>query len=209
MFVEINGLRWNLLGENHACAPLEILVNGRYSFGRCWVDCRETLGCMPVRSTDSVNVDNQLSDREPMGNSDLQLDAKVKQALIDAINDEYQARAFYQAVIKKFGNVRPFSNIVQAESRHAQRLETIFQQYDLSIPEDKFADRVEAPKTLREACEIGVKAEIENVKMYNNFLEFIQQEDLRAVFTQLRYISQNNHKAAFERCLQRHFGNGF
>jgi hypothetical protein len=128
------------------------------------------------------------------------LDAKTKQAMIEAINDEYQARAFYNTVIEKFGNVRPFSNIVQAENRHVQLWNTLFTQYGLPIPEDTFVGKIKAPETLQAACKMGVEAEIANVKMYDNFLTFIQQPDLRLAFTQLRQVSENNHLRAFERC---------
>ncbi|ESA38171.1 hypothetical protein N836_32595 [Leptolyngbya sp. Heron Island J] len=131
------------------------------------------------------------------------LDDRTQQAMIDAINDEYQARAFYTAVIEKYGNVRPFSNIVQAEERHAQRWYTLFARYGLSVPEDTFAGNVEAPETLQAACEMAVAAEIANVQMYDSFLEFVKEPDLRATFTQLRNVSQNNHKPAFERCVSR------
>ena len=123
--------------------------------------------------------------------------------MIDAINDEYQARAFYTAVIEKYGNIRPFNNIVQAEERHAQRWYTLFTQYGLPIPEDTFAGNVEAPETLRAACEMAVEAEIANVQMYDRFLEFVKEPDLRATFIQLRNVSQNSHKPAFEHCLSR------
>ncbi|MBD2328678.1 MAG: DUF2202 domain-containing protein [Alkalinema sp. CACIAM 70d] len=131
------------------------------------------------------------------------LDAKTHQAMIDAINDEFHARAFYTAVIQKFGTLRPFSNIVQAENRHVQHWETLFQRYGIPIPQDTFADRVDAPQTLRQACQMGIDAEIANIKLYDNFLNFVQQTDLRDLFTQLRSVSENNHKPAFERCLQR------
>ncbi|MGB7250036.1 MAG: hypothetical protein WBC73_13945, partial [Phormidesmis sp.] len=42
---------------------------------------------------------------------------RTQQAMVEAINDEYRARALYGAVLEKFGEVRPFSNIVQAENR--------------------------------------------------------------------------------------------
>ena len=129
------------------------------------------------------------------------LDAKTQQAMIEAINDEYHARAFYNAVMDKFGEIRPFSNIVHAETRHAERLSQLFKQYGLPVPEDSFAGKVEAPETLEIACQMGVEAEIANVQMYDNFLDFVQESDLRATFTQLRYVSQNKHKVAFERCL--------
>lgn len=148
---------------------------------------------------EGISPTNLSSQAEPATNTSL--DAKTQQAMIDAINDEYHARAFYNAVIDKFGEIRPFSNIVHAETRHAERLSRLFKRYGLPIPEDSFAGKVEAPETLEIACQVGVEAEIANVKMYDKFLGFVQESDLRDTFTQLRYVSQNKHKVAFERCL--------
>lgn len=136
------------------------------------------------------------------------LDARIQEAMVAAIQDEYQARAFYSAAIEKFGNVRPFSNIVQAEERHAQMWKSLFAKYDLPIPEDTFAGKVEVPDTLNAACQMGVEAEIANVKMYDNFLSFIDIPDLKATFIQLRNVSQNNHLRAFERCSNGATGRG-
>ena len=36
-----------------------------------------------------------------------------------ALDDEYRAEAIYDAVMQKFGEVRPFINIIEAERRHA------------------------------------------------------------------------------------------
>jgi hypothetical protein len=130
-------------------------------------------------------------------------DPRTQQAMIEAINDEYRARAFYTAVLNKFGPVRPFLNIVQAEDRHVQLWNRLFSQYGVPIPQDTFAGKLEAPGTLREACQMGVEAEIANVRMYDNFLRFVQESDLRAAFSQLRWVSQNNHQRAFERCVSR------
>lgn len=128
---------------------------------------------------------------------------KVQQAMVEAINDEYKARALYTAVIDKFGAVRPFSNILQAEERHVQRWQQLFNQYELPLPEDTFADNIEAPDTLKEACENGVEAEIADAQMYDRFLEFVEEPDLRETFIQLRNVSRNNHQRAFERCANR------
>ncbi len=128
------------------------------------------------------------------------LDVKTQEAMVEAINDEYRARAFYSAVIEKFGNVRPFNNIVQAEGRHVQLWNNLFAQYKLPIPEDRFFGKLAAPETLQAACKMGVDAEIANVKMYDHFLGFVKEPDLIAAFTQLRQVSQNNHLRAFERC---------
>ncbi|MEM8830518.1 MAG: DUF2202 domain-containing protein [Cyanobacteria bacterium P01_G01_bin.19] len=80
------------------------------------------------------------------------LDVQTQQAMIEAINDEYHARAFYNAVMDKFGEIRPFSNIVHAETRHAERLSQLFKQYGLPVPEDSLAGKLEAPETLEIAC---------------------------------------------------------
>lgn len=129
------------------------------------------------------------------------LDAKTQPAMIDAINDEYHARAFYHAVMDKFGEIRPFNNIVRAENRHVERWNQLFTKYGLPIPEDSFAGKVEAPETLKAACQMAIEGEIANVQMYDHFLAFVQESDLRDTFTQLRYVSQHKHKVAFERCL--------
>ncbi|AHJ30126.1 DUF2202 domain-containing protein [Nodularia spumigena CS-584] len=129
-----------------------------------------------------------------------QLDEKTQQAMIDAINDEYYARAFYTSVINKFGEVRPFSNIVHAEDRHVSLWNSLFTKYGIPIPADTFMGNIPAPDTLQAACQTGVESEIANVQMYNRFLEFVQETDLREAFFQLRHVSQNNHLPAFQRC---------
>ncbi|NKB17622.1 MAG: DUF2202 domain-containing protein [Pseudanabaena sp. CRU_2_10] len=118
-----------------------------------------------------------------------QLDTQTRQAMIDAINDEYHARAFYTAAIEKFGTVRPFSNIVRSEDRHVSLWNALFTQYGLPIPVDSFAGKVAVPDTLQAACQAGVEAEIANVAMYDRFLGFVQQPDLQAAFRQLCQIS--------------------
>jgi hypothetical protein len=170
-------------------------VRNRHRFGRgknsdCYRYAAAGL-CAVTLATTAVNA-NAAALATP--------DERTQEAMVEAINDEYRARAFYAAVIEKFGNVRPFSNIVQAEDRHVQLWNNLFSKYGVPIPEDSFAGKVEAPDTLLAACQMGVEAEIANVKMYENFLGFIKEPDLRAAFTQLRHVSQNNHLRAFERC---------
>jgi len=90
---------------------------------------------------------------------------KLKQALGEALEDEYKARATYQLVLQKFGNIRPFVNILQAEERHIQALFSLFQTYQIPIPVDTWKERVETPDSVGSACEAGVQAEIENGEM--------------------------------------------
>lgn len=134
------------------------------------------------------------------GLAQITLDESTKQTMIAAINDEYRARALYRAVIQKFGAVPPFRNIVQSEDNHIQLWNFLFTKYGVPIPPDLFAENLSVPDTLKAACQAGVEAEITNIEMYNNFLNFMTQPDLRAAFIQLRQVSQERHLPAFQRC---------
>ncbi len=52
-------------------------------------------------------------------------DEKTKAMILGAISDEQKARALYSLVIRTFGPVRLFINIVEAEDTHANALETL------------------------------------------------------------------------------------
>ena len=54
------------------------------------------------------------------------------------------------------------------------------------------------PATLNEANQIGVDAEINNIAMYEKFLEQELPDDVRTVFEKLKDASEN-HLAAFEK----------
>ncbi len=132
------------------------------------------------------------------------MNEKLASILNEAIQDEYKARALYQKVIEKFGEVRPFSNIVEAENRHIQALLPLFELYGLPIPPDEWAAKVEVPATLLEACQQGVEAEIENMEMYSRLLE--QSEgfpEVQMVLRELQRASKENHLPAFRRCVDR------
>ncbi|SCZ85387.1 ferritin-like domain-containing protein [Nitrosomonas mobilis] len=129
--------------------------------------------------------------------------------LIEAINDEYKARATYRAVIQKFGDIRPFINIVDAESRHINALLPLFDKYDIAIPEDDWASHIETPQSILEACRVGVEAEIGNGKMYDRLLRLTSDyPDVQHVLMQLQRASTENHLPAFQRCVEREGSQG-
>lgn len=128
------------------------------------------------------------------------------EALIEALEDEYRARATYRKVIETFGPVRPFINIVEAEDRHASALLRQFERLDIQPPEDTWAGRVEAPPSIAAACEAAVAAEIENAAMYDRLLSVVDDPAVRNVLLNLQDASQNRHLPAFQRCLERSQG---
>ncbi len=132
------------------------------------------------------------------------MSATLKDALVEALNDEYKAHAMYRHVINKFGEIRPFINIVAAEQRHIRALLPLFEKYDIPVPEDDWASRIEAPASIREACQVAVEAEIENGEMYDRLLGFAcDYPDVQDVFKKLQSASLENHLPAFQRCVER------
>jgi rhodanese-related sulfurtransferase len=138
------------------------------------------------------------------------VDDKTKQALIDSLTDERKAEATYQAIINKFGQVRPFINIIEAEKRHQSMLLPLFEKYGVEIPKNEFdAAKITIPESLVDSCKAGIQAEKDNAAMYDKFFQFVAEEDIKTVFTHLRDASIQNHLPAFERCSQgRGMGNG-
>ncbi|WP_210163662.1 ferritin-like domain-containing protein [Ciceribacter selenitireducens] len=131
----------------------------------------------------------------------------ARTAIEAALEDEHRAEAFYAAVMAKFGEVRPFSNIIRAEQTHASELNALLQNYGLDqkttnphLGSAEFAALV--PETLAEACKMGVDAEIANRDLYDKKLMPAVQDyaDVQIVFTALRDASENKHLPAFERC---------
>lgn len=130
-------------------------------------------------------------------------DEKTIEALREALDDEYRSRAAYRSVIDKFGSVRPFVNIVEAEERHASALLAQFERFGVEPPKDRWAGRVPAPPSLLEACKAGVEAEIANAAMYERLLTQVSDPRAREILQRLQQASQERHLPAFRRCLER------
>jgi rubrerythrin len=129
--------------------------------------------------------------------------SNLRDRLTEALQDEYKARATYRKVIEKFGPVRPFANIVEAEDRHVAALLALFEKHGEPVPEDRWPGRVAVPDTLAEACRNAVEAEQENMAMYDRLLAATAEPDVRRVLENLQSASRDRHLPAFERCLAR------
>lgn len=132
------------------------------------------------------------------------LSEEATQSLEKALDDEYKAYSTYDAVIKKFGNIRPFIMIIRGEEQHISSLKGLFDKYGLEIPENPYLGNITAPETIALSCSTGVEAEIENAALYrDNLLPNVSEyEDITLVFNNLMNASQNQHLSAFERCAE-------
>jgi hypothetical protein len=124
-------------------------------------------------------------------------------ALQQALDDEYQAWATYDQVITDFGTVRPFANIRDSEARHIDALAATFRHYGIALPDNPWPGKVPRFASLREACEAGVLAEVDNAALYERLLAATTRPDILAVFRRLRDASQQRHLPAFQRCAER------
>jgi rubrerythrin len=81
---------------------------------------------------------------------------------------------------------------------------TLFEKYDIPVPDDEWPTKAKAPSSILEACETGVSAEIENAAMYDKLLNAAAEyPDVQAVLKNLQRASQENHLPAFQRCVDR------
>jgi hypothetical protein len=143
------------------------------------------------------NEANQTTEPQPL--TEVQ-SAELEAMLIAAIEDEYKAQAEYEALINTFGDVKPISNIINAETSHIDALEVLFATYGIPVPENNGAEFAVIPDTLAEAFQVGVDAEIKNIAIYEDFLTQDLPQDVEDTFTNLMNASEN-HLAAFERQL--------
>lgn len=121
----------------------------------------------------------------------------LEEMLLYAIEDEYLAQAEYQAIIDQFEASRPFSNVIRAEANHINILTTVLENHEVAIPNEDWASKVSVPETIEEAYTEGVKAEENNIAMYEGFLKEALPDDVKAVFERLLAASQK-HLAAFQ-----------
>ncbi|KXJ97998.1 MAG: beta-lactamase domain-containing protein [Acidobacteria bacterium OLB17] len=142
-------------------------------------------------------------------NSVVGLDVRTVKALISALEDERRAEATYQAVLNKHVDARPFANIIEAERRHQSFLLTLFKKYGVAVPKNEFDPaNIPTPDSITETCKAGVTAENENIALYDGFLGFVKEQDIREVFKLLHSASRENHLPAFARCAEGRMGPG-
>jgi len=131
------------------------------------------------------------------------MNTSLEAILNEALMDEYLARDSYRKIIEVFGSVRPFVNIVEAEQNHINALLTLYERYDITPPVEPDPSRITPPASLLAACEVGVRAELENVAMYDRLVAASDRDDVRQVLKNLQAASRDNHLPAFQRCVDR------
>ncbi|MFG0274813.1 MAG: DUF3365 domain-containing protein [Phycisphaerales bacterium] len=127
-------------------------------------------------------------------------DDATRSAVLEALDDERRAIAFYEAVMTVHGERRPFSNIVDAERRHAAVLLALCDDLKIDPPADRWADaRFDVPARFDDACDASAAAEVENVAMYGRIMLSTNDDRVLRIFERLRAASEERHLPAFRR----------
>jgi len=125
--------------------------------------------------------------------------ASLENILNQALKDEIKARDTYYKIIEKFGPVRPFVNIVEAEQRHIEMLLPLYEKYAIPLPDEQDPDRLVIPETLESACQLGVEGELENIALYERLIAATDLPDFIDVLRRLQAASRDHHLPAFQR----------
>jgi len=128
------------------------------------------------------------------------LSSAEKDALNQAILEEYGALNLYKSVIDQLGNVYPFSWIVKAEQQHINALTRQAEKYGVSVPANPGLGTVPTFSSLSEACQAGVAAETADAALYDQLKPVVTHTDILRVFRNLQSASLNNHLPAFQAC---------
>jgi len=123
-----------------------------------------------------------------------------KEALTQAILEEYGALNLYNGVIAEFGNVTPFYRIAKAEQQHVNALIKQATKYGVTIPENPGLSEEVDFSSLSEACSAGAAAEIADAALYDELKPVTTHTDILQVYTTLQNASLNSHLPAFQVC---------
>lgn len=122
----------------------------------------------------------------------------LEEMLRYSLEDEKMALAEYEMIMDKFNISNPFANIIESEKTHKALLLDLYKKYNFEVPDFDGSDHLVIPESLETTFSVGVEAEIKNIAMYEKFLTYDLNDDVRAVFIELRDGSIN-HLAAFKR----------
>ncbi len=122
------------------------------------------------------------------------------ESLQAAIMEEYMAYNTYAEIIDAYGEVIPFSRIVNAEQQHTDALIRLADYYGVEAPENDGQTFDLSYTTLTEACQVGVEIETADAADLQKLISTTENPNLIKVYTNLMNASLNKHLVAFEAC---------
>jgi len=122
------------------------------------------------------------------------------------VYDIFKLYETYTIAIKKFGYVQAFVNIKEAKALHYSELISYLEKYQIDVPINNWINKIEVGNSYIEVCEIGVASEIKNIAMYDNLLQYAQDEDIKDLLYKLQASSYNIHLPDFRNSVMNYYG---
>ncbi|GEM_PF-2358157 len=121
----------------------------------------------------------------------------VATLLTQALQDEGDVRAYYEAAAKAYPQVPAFANLARAEAAHERLLKAAAGKYGVTV--DVTPAQTAVPATVEEALALAAKLEQDDIDLYAALLKTPGlPQDLALVFTRLQTASAR-HLAAVQR----------
>lgn len=120
-----------------------------------------------------------------------------------ALDGEYRALATYRAAIERFGFVEPFVHLAAEDEQATDTLRRIYERNHLTPPPDRWSGGIEAPQTLDQARRQALQAEADTAKVYERFLDEVEDSYLRSIVSQLEEACRYQRRPLLRRALQR------
>lgn len=118
----------------------------------------------------------------------------VEEMLALTLEDEYRAKAMYEAVVARYGQATPFVNLISAEQNHIGMLTNLMTSKGMLVA--PVIQPAQAPDTLEKALQAGAEAEVANIALYEKMLaQDNVPEDVQALFTRLMGASRQHLRA--------------
>lgn len=121
----------------------------------------------------------------------------VAALLTQALQDEGNVRAYYEAAAKAYPQVPAFANLARAEAAHERLIKAAAGRYGVTA--DVTPAQTPVPATVEEALALAAKLEQDDIDLYAGLLKTPGlPQDLGLVFTRLQSAS-TRHLAAVQR----------
>lgn len=124
----------------------------------------------------------------------------LSELLARALTQDQSAKASYDNVIAKFGQVPPFSQLAKALAENVSALDAVAQAHGITITGDPVLGSPAAPN-LALACQVGVEIEKYSIAQYDELLpQVTAHPDVAALLSNLRTAATDVHLPALQQC---------
>ncbi|MFC0524395.1 hypothetical protein ACFFGV_12545 [Pontibacillus salicampi] len=114
----------------------------------------------------------------------------LQEALTYALEDEYAARDRYKAILTRYGSKIPFQQTLQSKVKDIKALEGLCTQHNIKPPMSDTSNVIAPPLTLYQAFQDSIRAETNNIAMYEKLLKESYPEEVTSQFNRLHTTSK-------------------